>query len=107
MSHHHSNNNNNDNGRVRIHSLELLNALTKLNDLLGRTVVERLIDSLKQYYHHHDGVVDATTIIDNSDYYSLNEVQEAFTKMFGSDASQLLLQQLKKRICPHPLIKEA
>ena len=93
MSHHHGSNNDN----VLIHSQELLNALTKLNDLLGRTVVERLIDSLKQYYHHHDGVVDATTTItDNGDYYSLNEVQEAFTKMFGSDASQLLLQQLKR-----------
>jgi hypothetical protein len=78
IAHHHSSNNDN----VLIHSQELLNALTKLNDLLGRTVVERLIDSLKQYYHHHDGVVDAT-IIDNSDYYSLNEVQQAFTKMFG------------------------
>ena len=92
MAHHHSSNNDN----VLIHSQELLNALTKLNDLLGRTVVARLIDSLKQYYHHHDGVVDATTITDNGDYYSLNEVQEAFTKMFGSDASQLLLQQLKR-----------
>jgi hypothetical protein len=40
-------NGNNDN--VRIHSQELLNALTKLNDLLGTTVVERLMDLLKNF----------------------------------------------------------
>jgi hypothetical protein len=91
---HHSNNNNDDN--VRIHSQELLSALTKLNDLLGRTAVERLIDLLKQYRHR---VVDKTTITDNSDYYySLDEVQQAFTKMLGPEACQLIIQRLKREL---------
>jgi flagellar biosynthesis component FlhA len=97
MGHNHGSNNN-DNGAVRIHSQELLKALTKLNDLLGRAAVEHLIDLLKQYHHR---VVDET-ITDNSDYYyySLDEVQQAFTKMLGPEACQLIIQRLKRELLP-------
>jgi flagellar biosynthesis component FlhA len=91
MAHHHNSNNDN----VLIHSQELLNALTKLNDLLSRTAVERLIDSLK--HHHYHGVVDSTTT-NKSDYYSLNEVQQAFTKLLGPEACQLIIQRLKREL---------
>jgi predicted xylose isomerase-like sugar epimerase len=78
-----------DNNKVKIHSAELLSALKKLNDMLGRELVECMVTSLE-----HRGIA----LRDKSKFYSLSEIQEAFNKMFGSDASQLLLQRLKREL---------
>ena len=78
-----------DNNKIKIHSAELLSALKKLHDMLGRELVECMVTSLE-----HHGIA----LRDKSKFYSLHEIQEAFNKMFGSDASQLLLQRLKREL---------
>jgi hypothetical protein len=80
---------NHDNNKVKIHSTELLSALKKLHGMLGRVLVECIVTSLE-----HHGI----DLRDKSKFYSLNEIQEAFNKMFGTDASQLLLQRLKREL---------
>jgi hypothetical protein len=82
----HINNNENNNNGTKIHSERLLIALTKLNDLLGKVLVKQIINSLK--YHGVD-------LGDESKFYSINDIHAALAKMFGPDASQLLVERLK------------
>ena len=81
MSLNHTNNND-----ERIHSERWLIAFTKLNGLLGKVLVETIINSLK--YHGID-------VTDKSKFYSIDDIQAGFDKMFGSDASQLIVERLK------------
>jgi hypothetical protein len=77
---------NNGNNNEKIHSERILIALTKLDGLLGKVMVEGIIKSLK--YHGID-------VANKSKFYSIADIQAAFDKMFGPDASRLLVERLK------------
>jgi hypothetical protein len=82
-------NNNKNNTNDKIHSERLLDGLTNLNGLLGKVLIQSIINSLK----HHG--VDVT---DKSKFYSMNDIQVAFDKMFGPDGSQLLVERLEVQL---------
>ena len=78
-----------DQNDEKIHSKEMLKAFRKLDSLLSKPLVDAIINSLK-----FNGVVFS----DMGNTYSLNEILQAFSKMFGPEASELLLQRLKKEL---------
>jgi hypothetical protein len=67
----------------------MLKAFRKLDSLLSKPLVDAIINSLK--YHEVD-------LRNKGNTYSLNEILQAFSKMFGPEASELLLQRLKKEL---------
>ena len=67
----------------------MLKAFRKLDSLLSKPLVDAIINSLR--YHG----VDLRT---KGNVYSLTEISQAFNKMFGPEASELLLQRLKREL---------
>ena len=80
---------NNEAYRKKIPAKELRHALFALEDLLGESLIEDLIESLK----------DLGIDLSSETYsYSIHEVKEALAKPFGNEAADLLIERIRKDI---------